>query len=41
MENALSTKLLRGEVSQGDTILVGLKGNVLTFAVKAAVGAAT
>ncbi len=37
IENPLSTKLLRGEFSPGDTIIVGLKNNVLTFKVKAAV----
>jgi ATP-dependent Clp protease ATP-binding subunit ClpC len=40
IENPLSTKLLRGEFSPGDTIIVGLKNNVLTFKVKAAVKAA-
>jgi len=41
VENPLSTKLLRGEFSPGDTIIVDLKGDVLTFTVKAAVEATT
>jgi len=36
VENPLSTKLLRGEFSPGDTILVDLRGDVLTFRVRAA-----
>jgi ATP-dependent Clp protease ATP-binding subunit ClpC len=35
VENPLSTKLLQGEYSPGDTIIVDLRDNVLTFAVKA------
>jgi len=41
VENPLSTKLLRGEFSPGDTIVVDLKDDVLTFTVKAAVEATT
>ncbi len=36
VENPLSTKLLRGEFSPGDTIMVSLKDNNLTFTAKAA-----
>jgi len=40
VENPLSSKLLRGEFKPGDTVLVNLKDNDLTFTVKAAVKAA-
>jgi ATP-dependent Clp protease ATP-binding subunit ClpC len=36
VENPLSTKLLRGEFNQGDTIMVELSGDALTFAVRTA-----
>jgi len=39
VENPLSTKLLRGEFSPGDTVLVDLEEKALTFSVKAAVKA--
>jgi len=34
VENPLASKLLRGEFKEGDTILVNLKGEVLTFSAK-------
>jgi ATP-dependent Clp protease ATP-binding subunit ClpA len=34
VENPLSTKLLKGEFGQGDTIIVGLGDKGLTFSVK-------
>ncbi len=37
VENPLSTKLLRGEFNQGDTIMVDLGDHTLTFTTKAAV----
>jgi len=40
VENPLSTKLLRGEFSPGDTVMVSLRDNNLTFTVKAEVKAA-
>ncbi|GAI95539.1 unnamed protein product, partial [marine sediment metagenome] len=40
VENPVSTKILRGEFKEGDTIKVDLVGNALTFTVKAAVKAA-
>ncbi|MBA7499073.1 ATP-dependent Clp protease ATP-binding subunit ClpC [subsurface metagenome] len=36
VENPLSTKLLRGEFREGDTIIVDLKDNALTFTAKVA-----
>jgi len=36
IENPLSTKLLRGEFSQGDTIIVDLRDDALTFTTKKA-----
>ena len=41
VENPLSTKLLRGEFSPGDTVMVSLKDNNLIFTAKAAAKAAT
>jgi ATP-dependent Clp protease ATP-binding subunit ClpC len=41
VENPLSTKLLEGEFSKGNTIKVGLKDNTLTFTVKADAKAVT
>ena len=41
VENPLSTKLLRGEFSQGDTIMVDLGDDALTFTVRTAVEAGT
>jgi len=40
VENPVSTKILRGEFNQGDTIKVDLVNNALTFTVKATVEAA-
>jgi len=36
VENPLSTKVLQGEFKEGDTIVVDLKGDALTFTAKAA-----
>jgi ATP-dependent Clp protease ATP-binding subunit ClpC len=36
VENPLSTKVLRGEFKEGDTIVVDLKGDGLTFTAKTA-----
>jgi ATP-dependent Clp protease ATP-binding subunit ClpA len=36
VENPLSTKLLSGEYKEGDTIIVDLKGEALTFTTKVA-----
>jgi len=41
VENPLSTKLLQGKYSQGDTIIVGLRGNALTFTARMAAEAVT
>jgi ATP-dependent Clp protease ATP-binding subunit ClpC len=41
IENPLSTKLLQGEYSPGDTIIVDLKDNALTFTAKVADKAVT
>jgi len=40
VENPLSTKLLRGEFREGDTIIVDLADGILTFTAKAATKAA-
>ena len=39
IENPLSTKLLRGEFSQGDTVIVDLRDDGLTFSTKKALKA--
>jgi len=39
VENPVSTKILRGEFNQGDTIMVDLVGKALTFTARAAVAA--
>ncbi len=41
IENPLSTKILRGEFSQGDAIIIDLGDEGLTFTAKTTVGAAT
>jgi len=40
VENPLSTKVLRGEFKEGDTIIVSLKGDTLTFTAKVTTKAA-
>jgi len=41
IENPLSTKILRGEFSQGDAIIIDLGDEGLTFTVKTTVEAVT
>jgi len=41
MENPLSTRLLRGEFNEGDTVIVGLQDDSLTFTAKVASKSAT
>ncbi|MFC1893326.1 ATP-dependent Clp protease ATP-binding subunit [Chloroflexota bacterium] len=41
VENPLSTRLLRGEFKEGDTVIVDLEKDELTFTAKVAAGAAT
>jgi ATP-dependent Clp protease ATP-binding subunit ClpC len=41
VENPLSTRLLKGELNEGDMVVVGLKGKGLNFTIKKAAEAAT